>query len=84
MSMSGSPDHSRAPDEEKNRERHRKRQGKISKGAEEHSVAMNKHKILNGGHKRTLPSGPKERKARKACQKAVVAFRRWFSPFPAK
>ena len=36
---------------------------------------MNKHKILNGGQKRTLLGGPKERKARKACQKAMMAFR---------
>ena len=37
---------------------------------------MNKHKILYGGQKRTLLGGPKERKARKACQKAMMAFRR--------
>ena len=37
---------------------------------------MNKHNILNGGQKRTLLGGPKERKARKSCQKALMAFRR--------
>ena len=36
---------------------------------------MDRHKILNGGQKRTLLAGPKERKARKACQKAMMAFR---------
>ena len=43
---------------------------------------MNKHKILNGGQKRTLLAGPDERKARKACQKAMMAFRRvGFRPY---
>ena len=37
---------------------------------------MNKDKILNGGQKRTLLGGPEDRKARKACQKAMMAFRR--------
>ena len=46
------------------------------KGPEERSLAMNKHKILNGGQKRTLLGGPKERKARKACHKAMMAFRK--------
>ena len=39
-------------------------------------MAMNKYKIPNGGQKRTLLDGPKERKARKACQKAMLVFRR--------
>ena len=46
------------------------------KGPEEHSLAKNEHKILNGGQKRTLLGGPKERKARRACQKAILASRR--------
>ena len=37
---------------------------------------MNKRKILNGGKKRTQFGGPEERKARKACQKAMAVFRR--------
>ena len=38
----------------------------------------NKHRILNGGHKRTLLGGPEEREARKAFQKkkAMEAFRK--------
>ena len=39
------------------------------KGSEEHSLEKNKHKMLNGGQKRTLLGGAKERKARKAGQK---------------
>ena len=35
-----------------------------------------KHKILNGVRKRFLLGSPKERKAIKASQQAVVAFRR--------
>ena len=34
------------------------------------SLVMNKRKILNGGEKRTKSGGPKERKARRAYQKA--------------
>ena len=37
---------------------------------------MNKRKILNGSKKRTLLGDSKERKARKACQTAMMAFRR--------
>ena len=48
----------------------RKGKGKgRSKRPEENSLEMNKYKIPNGGQKRTLLGGPKERKARKACQK---------------
>ena len=36
---------------------------------------MSKHKILNGGQKRTVLGVPKERKARKAGQKAMMALR---------
>ena len=38
------------------------------------SLAKNNHKILNCGQKRTLLGGPKERRARKAGQKATKAF----------
>ena len=38
-------------------------------------MAKNKRKILNGGQWRSLLGGPKERKARKAGQKATKAFR---------
>ena len=48
----------------------------ISKRAEEHSLAKNKHKILKCGQKRTLLGGTKDAKARKDCQKAMMAFRR--------
>ena len=34
---------------------------------------MNKRKILNGGKKRTQFGGPRERKAIRACQKAMMA-----------
>ena len=47
-----------------------------SKRTEEHSLAKNKYKIPNGGQKRTLLGGQKERKVRKACQKAMMVFRR--------
>ena len=46
------------------------------KGPEEHSLTMNRYKIPIGSQKRTLLGGPKERKARKACQKAMMVFRR--------
>ena len=36
----------------------------------------NKHRTLNGGQKKIVPGGPKEIKARKACRKAMMAFRR--------
>ena len=50
----------------------RRRKGKKEKakddpkGLEEHSLVMNKRKILNGGKKKTRFGGPKERKARRA------------------
>ena len=37
---------------------------------------MIKHKIETCGPRRTLLGGPKERRARKACQKSVMAFTR--------
>ena len=46
------------------------------KGPEEHSLAINRYKIPNGGQKRILLGGLKERKTRKACQKAMMVFRR--------
>ena len=39
-------------------------------------MAKNKHKILNGGQQMTFLGGPEERKARKACRMAMMAFRR--------
>ena len=45
------------------------------KEAEEHSLAKNKHKIPKFSKKRTLLGGPQETKARKACQKAMMATR---------
>ena len=48
----------------------------FQKEAEEHSLAKNKHKILKCGQRRTLLGAPKDAKARKACQKTMMAFRR--------
>ena len=42
------------------RRRKRKRPRTIQKGPEEHSLVMDKRKILNGGKKRTQFGGPKE------------------------
>ena len=43
---------------------------------------MKKRKILNGGKKRTQFGGPKESKARRACQKAMLASARvCFRPY---
>ena len=43
---------------------------------------MNRYKIPNGGQKRTLLGGPKERKARKACQKGNDGFQKGgFRPY---
>ena len=39
-------------------------------------MAKNKHWILNCGKKKTLLGGPKEGKARRAGQRATMAFRR--------
>ena len=38
-------------------------------------MVKNKHRILNGGQKKTVVLGPKEKEARKACQKAMHDFR---------
>ena len=46
------------------------------KGPEEHSLVKNKHMILNCGQKKTLLNGPMEGKARRAGQRATMAFRR--------
>ena len=65
----------------------KKREGKEKaeddpKGPEEHSLVMNRYKIPNGGQKRTLLGGPKERKARQACRKEIMVFRRvGFRPY---
>ena len=46
-----------------------------SKELDEHSLVNKKHTILNGGQKKILLGGPKERKVRKASQTAMKAFR---------
>ena len=57
--------------EEKERGREKARDD--PKALEEHSLVMSKRKILNGGKKSTEFGGPNERKATKACQKAMMA-----------
>ena len=47
-----------------------------SKEAQEHSLVKNKHRTLNGGQKRTLLDGQKERKGRKACLKGNDGFQK--------
>ena len=61
----------------------KRRKGKVKekaeddpKGPEEHSLVMSKRKIPNGGKKRTKFGGQKERKARRVCQKAMMASMR--------
>ena len=64
------------PGEQKKRKGKRKAQRYIQKKEEDHSLAKNKHKILKCGQKRALLGGPKDAKARKDCQKAMMALRR--------
>ena len=45
-----------------------------SKEVEEHSWVKNKHRTLNGGQKRTLLGGPKEKEARQVCREVMKAF----------
>ena len=45
---------------------------------------MNKRKILNGGKKRAQFGGPKEGKARRACQKAMMASLRVVSALTSR
>ena len=47
-----------------------------SKEKEEHSLVENKHRTLNGGQKKIVLGGTKEHEARRACQKAMMAFRK--------
>ena len=61
------------PGEKKKGKRNRKRKGSIQKDWIRNSLATNRYKIPNGGQKRTLVGGPKERKA---CQKAMMVSRR--------
>ena len=42
---------------------------------EEHSLVKNKHRTLNGGQKKIVLGGPKEREARKVFPKVMKAFR---------
>ena len=46
-----------------------------SKELEDHSLVKKKHRVLNGGQKKILLGGQKERKVRKASQTAMKAFR---------
>ena len=43
---------------------------------EEHSMVKSKHRTLNGGLKKTLLGGPKEKEARKVFQEAMKATRK--------
>ena len=56
------------------KEREKVRAKDDPEGPEEHSLVMNKHKILNGGKKRTQFGGPKEGKARKALSEGNDGF----------
>ena len=47
-----------------------------SKEPEEHSLVKNKHRTLNGGQKKIVLGGPKEREARKVFRKVMKAFRK--------
>ena len=76
LSVFGSPDHSRAARCEEEKEREKDKAKDDPQGPEEHSLVMNNRKILNGGKKRTQFGGPRERKARRACQKAMMASTR--------
>ena len=69
LSVTGSPDHSRAARWTEEKEREKEKAKDDPTGSEEHSLVMNKREILNGGKKKTQPGGLKERKARRACQK---------------
>ena len=46
------------------------------KEPEEHSLVKNKHRTLNGGHKKVVLGGPKEREARKVFRMVMKAFRK--------
>ena len=80
-----SPDRLKAPSDEKKRKA--KEKAKVDgKGPEEHSLVKNKHRILNGGQKRTLLGGPEEREARKAFQKKKQwrLSEKWSSHLPTR
>ena len=59
-----------SPDEKKERQEAEAKDD--PKEPEEHSLVMNKRKTLNGRKKKTQFGGPKERKARRVCQKAMM------------
>ena len=72
-----------SPDRSKGRQvRRRKSKGKgkkakeDSKELEEYSLVKNKHRTLNGGQKKIVLGGPKEREARKVSRKVMEAFRK--------
>ena len=58
------------PGEAKNRKGKRKTQRCVQRKRKK----KNKHKILKCGHRRTLPGGPKDAKARKDCQKTMSPY----------
>ena len=47
-----------------------------SKEPEEQSLVKNKHRTLDGGQKKIVLGGPKEREARKVFRKVMKAFRK--------
>ena len=49
-----------------------------SKEPEEHSLVKNQHRTLNGGQKKIVLGGPKEREARKVFRKEMKAFGKFF------
>ena len=63
----------RPPSEKEEKEREKEKAKDDPKGPEEHSLVMSKRKVPNGGKKTTQFGGPRERKARRACQKAMLA-----------
>ena len=71
LSVPCSPDHSRAARRKEEKEREKEKAKDDPKGPDEHSLMMDKRKILNG-KKRTSFGAPKEREARRACQKASM------------
>ena len=80
LSVLGSPDHSRAARVKRRKRKGQKEKAKDDpKGLEERSLVMNKRKILIGGKKRTQLGGPKESKARRACQNGNDGYHKgWF------
>ena len=76
LSVPGSQDHSRAARLKEDREREKEKAKDDPKVPEEHSLKMNRYKIPSEWSEEAFASCPKERKARKACQKATMVYRR--------